>query len=89
MVGGLGGRCKFGEALDGCIGESGQDVSEVVAHRDTEPAASFDDEHHGSDTPSGLRAADMDPVCGSVSQNCLELLRYTLPAIPCGLGLLN
>ena len=60
MVGGLGGRCKFGEALDGCIGESGQDVSEVVAHRDLDAAVAFDDGEDCGQARSGLLSADVD-----------------------------
>jgi len=33
------GRCESGDALDGRVGEFRQDVSEIVAHRDIEPAA--------------------------------------------------
>jgi hypothetical protein len=54
--------CEIGDALHLCIGESGQDVSEVGAQRDLEPTAAFD---HGEDrgpTRSGLLAADVDPV---------------------------
>jgi len=53
---------ESGDALDGHVGESGQDGGEVVAHRNAEPAAAFDDGEDGGDTRSGLRAADMDPV---------------------------
>ena len=62
MVGCPGGRSKFGEALDGCIGESWQDVGEVVAHRDLHASTAFD---HGEDrrhARSGLLTADVDPV---------------------------
>ena len=62
MVGGPGGRCEFGEALDGCIGESWQDVSEVVAHRDLHASAAFDDGEDCGHARSGLLAADVDPV---------------------------
>ena len=51
-----------GDALDGHVCESGQDIGEVVAHRNAEPAAAFDDGQDGGDAWSGLRAADMDPV---------------------------
>jgi hypothetical protein len=37
---------EIGDALHLCIGESGQDVSEVGAHRDLEPTAVLD---HGED----------------------------------------
>jgi len=62
MVGGPGGRCKFGEALDGCIGESWQDVSQIVAHRDLHASAAFDDGEDRGHARSGLLAADVDPV---------------------------
>jgi len=56
------GRCELGDLLNGLVGKSGQDLVQVVADRDSEPAAAFD---HGEDrghTRPGLLAADMDPV---------------------------
>lgn len=35
-------RCKFSDALDGCVCETGQNVGEVIAYRDFEPAAAFE-----------------------------------------------
>ena len=55
------GRCEIGDLLNGPVGKSWQDLIQVVADRDPEPAA-FD---HGEDrghTRSGLLAADVDPV---------------------------
>src|SRR6266567_1498794 len=62
MFCGPGSRGKVSEVLKGRVRESGQDVGEVVAHRDFEPAAAFD---HGEDSGyarSGLFTADVDPV---------------------------
>ena len=73
MVGCPGGRSKFGEALDGCIGESGQDGGEVVAHRNAEPAAAFDDGEDCGHARSDLLAADVDPV-GSAQGECPDIL---------------
>src|SRR6516165_5414645 len=67
MFCGPGSRCKFCDALDGCVSESGQNVGEVIANGDFESAAAFD---HGEDSGyarSGLFAPDMDPV---ISANC-------------------
>ncbi len=46
-VGGPDDRSKFGEALDGFVGESWQSISQVVAYRDLHASAAFDD---GQDT---------------------------------------
>ena len=59
--GGPGCGRKVSDALDGQMSKSWQDLIQVVADRDPEPAA-FD---HGEDrghTRSGLLAADVDPV---------------------------
>ena len=56
------GRCEVGDLLNGLVGKSWQDLVQVVANRDHEPAAAF---NHGEDrghTRSGLLAADVDPV---------------------------
>ncbi len=79
MVGGPGGRCEFGEALDGCIGESWQDVGEVVAHRDLHASAAFDDGEDRGHARSGLLAADVDPIAaarGDVAFIVPLLLKY-------------
>jgi len=57
-----GSRCEIGDLLNGLVGKSGQDLIQVVADRDPEPAAAF---NHGEDcghTQSGLLAANMDPI---------------------------
>jgi hypothetical protein len=43
MVCGAGGGFDLCDALDGLVRESWQDVGQVVAHGDLEPAAAFDD----------------------------------------------
>ena len=56
------GRCEICELLNGAVRKSGQDLIQVFANRDSEPAAAFD---HGEDRGhkrSGLLTADMDPV---------------------------
>ena len=50
------------EALDGLLGESGQDRGEVVADGQSESAAAFDDGEDGRDLGSGFRTAQMGPV---------------------------
>ncbi len=56
------GRCEIGDLLNGLVVKSWQDLVQVVANRDPEPAAAL---NHGDDrghTRSGLLAADLDPV---------------------------
>ena len=53
---------EFDYALDGHVTESGQDLGEVVAYPDVEPAAAFDDGEDGGHARSSLWAADVDPV---------------------------
>ena len=43
MFGGPGCRCKFCDALKGCVCESGESLGEVVAHWDLESAAALND----------------------------------------------
>ena len=53
---------KVCDALKPCVRKPGQDVGEVIAHRDFEAAATFD---HGDDSGharSGGFAPDVDPV---------------------------
>ena len=48
-----------------CVRESGEDLGEVIAHRDFEAAATFD---HGDDsgyTRPGRFAPDVDPVAAA------------------------
>src|ERR1039458_10174314 len=56
---------EIGDALDGHMGESRQDSSEIVADRDLEPSAAFDDGEDRRHARSGLLAADMDPVAAT------------------------
>jgi len=60
------GRCEIGDLLNGLVGKSGQDLIQVVADRDPEPAAAFNHGEDGGNTRSGLLAADMDPVFSSI-----------------------
>ena len=56
------GGCEISDLVNGPVGKSGQDLVQVVADRDPEPAAAF---NHGEDrghTRPGLLAADVDPV---------------------------
>jgi serine/threonine protein kinase len=53
---------ESGDVLYGCVGETGQDVGQILAHWDGEPAAAFDNGENGGHARAGLRAADMDPV---------------------------
>jgi len=60
------GRREIGDLLNGLVGKSWQDLVQVVADRDPEPAAAF---NHGEDrghTRPGLLAADMDPVFSTI-----------------------
>jgi len=50
------------DALDGGVGESWQDVGEVVAHRNLEPSAAFDHREDRRNARPSLFAADVDPV---------------------------
>ena len=62
---GLGGGGELGESLYGGVGEAEWDSGQVVAHRDVDAAAGFDDGKDGGDFGSGLLAADVDPVFSS------------------------
>jgi hypothetical protein len=57
-----GGGSELGDALDGGIGESREDVGEVVANRYLKPPAAFDDRQDCCHAWSRLFAADVDPV---------------------------
>jgi hypothetical protein len=60
-----GGRGTISEAVKRSVCKPRQDVGEVMAHRDVEPATAFD---HGDDcgySRSGLLAPDMDPVASA------------------------
>ncbi len=60
---------NVGDFLNVPVGESGQDVVQVIADGDPEPAAAF---NHGEDrghTRSGLLAADVDPVFSTQSNS--------------------
>jgi hypothetical protein len=52
------GGSEFGGALDGRVGEAGQDVGEVVAHRNLEPSAAFDHREDRRHARSSLFAAE-------------------------------
>ena len=56
------GRCEIGELLDGPVGETGQDVSQIVAHLDLHASVAFDDGEDRGHTRCGLLTADMNPV---------------------------
>ena len=55
-------RRELGEAVDGHVGEAGEDSGQVIAHGNIDAAAGFDDGEDGGDFGSGLLAADVDPV---------------------------
>ena len=46
---------SLGDALDGRVGEPGEDGAEVVAHRDLEPAAAFNHRQDGGQEQAGHR----------------------------------
>ena len=58
-------RREFGGLAHGCVGETGQDVGQIFAHRDGDPAAAFDNGEDSGYARPGLRAADMDPILSS------------------------
>ena len=62
MVFGLGGGCEIRDAAHGCVGKSWQDVGQVIAHRDLEPTAAFDNGEDRSHSWPCLFASDMDPI---------------------------
>ena len=55
-------RCEIGDTLHLCVGQPREDICEVFADGDPEPAATFDHGEDRSHTRSGLLAADVDPV---------------------------
>jgi hypothetical protein len=55
-------RSEIGDTLDGSVGESGQDIGEVISNRDLEPAATFDNRQNRRHAGSSLLASDVDPV---------------------------
>ena len=54
--------CEFGDALDGRVGEPGEDGAEVVAHRD-EPAGAFNRRQDGGQEQAGHRVG---PAAGKM-----------------------
>jgi len=50
------------DALNGCVCEATQDVSEVVADRDLEPSTAFHNREDGGYARPSLFASDVDPV---------------------------
>ncbi len=56
------GRREIGDELDGPVGKSRQDLVQVVADRDAEPAAAFDHRENRRYLRTSLLAADVDPV---------------------------
>ena len=50
------------EGLDGAVSQAGQDVSQVVADGDFEPAATFDHRQNCRHASSRLLASYMDPI---------------------------
>jgi hypothetical protein len=59
-------RGEIGDALNGRIGESRQDVSEVIADGDLEPPAAFDNGEDRRHAGLGLFAADVDPIAATM-----------------------
>ena len=59
---GPGCRGELGKAVDGRVGETGEDCRQVIANGDIDAATGFDDREDGGDFGSGFLAADMDPV---------------------------
>ena len=62
FAGGVGSRGELVEALDGAVGESGQDRSQVVSDRQTESAAALDDGEDCRDFGACLFASQVHPV---------------------------
>jgi hypothetical protein len=62
QCGGIGSRSEFGQGLDGAICESRQDVGQVLADRNAELAAAFDDAEDSGDFWTGFLAADVQPI---------------------------
>lgn len=60
------------EALDGSVGQFWKDRCEVVAYRDTEPTAAFDNREDRSDLRSGLSAAYVDPIFLSIDMGRMD-----------------
>jgi hypothetical protein len=56
------GRGDVFDALNGCVCETGQDVSEVVADRDLESSTAFHNREDGGHARPSLFAADVDLV---------------------------
>jgi hypothetical protein len=57
------------DSLKRCVRKSGQDVGEVIAHRDFEATAAFDHGDDGGHARSGRFASDVDPVASAESNS--------------------
>lgn len=72
MFFGPGGRRDFRDTLKRRVCQSWEDAGEVVAHRDFESAAAFNDGEDCCDARPGLFAADMDPVGSAQGDGRIE-----------------
>jgi hypothetical protein len=60
-----GARGKFSDSFDREIRLARQDRAKIVANRDFEPSAGFDDRDDGFNARSSFLASDVDPVAAS------------------------
>lgn len=65
IFGGPGGRSAISEVVQWRIGETWQDVGEVIAHRDLQAATAFDHREDSRYPRSGVLTPDMDPIASA------------------------
>jgi len=83
-AGGVGSGSEAGCGLDGAIGQAGQDGEQIVAHRNSWPAAAFDDRKDGGYAWIGLRASDVGQFPLPVATGRIEFSVRWFERTSCG-----
>ena len=71
-------RRELCDPIDREVGQAGQDRAKIVANRDFQSPAGFDDRDYSRDARSGLLASDVDPVTAAQGQWAHGVLSHLL-----------
>jgi hypothetical protein len=78
-------RRELRDPIDREVGQAGQDRAKIVANRDFQSPAGFDDRDYSRDARSGLLASDVDPVTAAQGQRAHGVLSQVVTQLQLGM----
>src|ERR1700724_55182 len=78
-------RRELRDPIDREVGQAGQDRAKIVANRDFQSPAGFDDRDYSRDARSGLLASDVDPVTAAPGQRAHGVLSQVVTQLQLGM----